>query len=149
MGRPSKRTIISRQATAIHKRRRLAEAESQKIVDPVVPGPGEEEGDENDIPVENEGDKKDVPDEDEEENEAEAEEDEGDRDAVHQSLKTYINTLQVDNDADSEPAPLPEQAPQTAVDEPTPISQTGVYESGFRGQTPQQKMASGVKFDES
>jgi hypothetical protein len=65
--------------------------------------------------------------------------DAGDREAVHQSLKTYSNTLQVDNDADSEPAPLPEQAPQTAVDEPTPISQTGVYESGFRRQTPQQK----------
>ncbi|KAA8895226.1 hypothetical protein FN846DRAFT_912037 [Sphaerosporella brunnea] len=47
MTRPSKRAIISRQATAIHKRRRLAEAEaeaeSQQIAEPVFPGLGEEE----------------------------------------------------------------------------------------------------------
>jgi hypothetical protein len=115
MTRPSKRTIISRQAKAIHKRRRLAEAESQQIAEPVFP--------------------------DEVENEGEAEEDKGDRRAMHQSLQTYINTLQVHNGADSESeaAPLPEQPPQTAVDEPPPISQTGVYESGFRRQTRQQK----------
>jgi hypothetical protein len=121
MTRPSKRTIISRQAKAIHKRRRLAEAESQQIAEPVFPGE-----------VENEG---------EAEEDDEAEEDKGDRRAMHQSLQTYINTLQVHNGADSESeaAPLPEQPPQTAVDEPSPISQTGVYESGFRRQTRQQK----------
>jgi hypothetical protein len=52
--------------------------------------------------------KNDVPDKDEVENEGEVEEDEGDREAMHQSLQTYINMLQVHNDADSEAAPLPE-----------------------------------------
>ncbi|KAA8903597.1 hypothetical protein FN846DRAFT_919925 [Sphaerosporella brunnea] len=86
MTRPSKRTIISRQATAIHKRRRLAEAEaeaeSQQIAEPVVPDE-----------VENEGEVKE---------DDEAEEDDGDREAMHKSLQTYINTLQVHNGADSD-----------------------------------------------
>jgi hypothetical protein len=133
MTRPSKRTIISRQATAIHKRRRLeAEAESQQIAEPVLTDE-----------VENEGEAKEDA-EPELEEDDEAEEDDGDREAMHKSLQSYINTLQVhngaDSDSESEAAPLPEQPPQTAtVDEPSPISQTGIYEPGSRRQTRQQK----------
>ncbi|KAA8897763.1 hypothetical protein FN846DRAFT_910267 [Sphaerosporella brunnea] len=105
MTRPSKRTIISRQATAIHKRRHLAEAgaESQQIAGPVFPDE-----------VENEGEAKE---DDEAEEDYEAEENDGDREAMHKSLQTYINTFQVhngaDSDSESEAAPLPEQPPQT------------------------------------
>jgi hypothetical protein len=69
----------------------------------VFPDRGGDEGDEND-----------VPDKDEVENEGEVEEDEGDREAMHQSLQTYVHQHASSpqcNDADSEAAPLPEQPP--------------------------------------
>jgi hypothetical protein len=130
MPRARKRTIISQQARAIHKRRRLAEAESQQIAEPVLPDKVENEGEaksrEDDEAEEDGGP---VAEEDggpgaEEdggpgaEEDDEAEEDDGDRVAMHESLHTYINALQVHNSA----APLPEQPPQTAVDEPGPGS---------------------------
>ncbi|KAA8895234.1 hypothetical protein FN846DRAFT_911991 [Sphaerosporella brunnea] len=87
MGRVSKRTTISPQATAIYKRRRLVEAAALAVF------------------------------QDDLENEGEAEEDESDREATHKSLETYINPFQVHNGGDSDPeseaAPLPKQPPQT------------------------------------
>jgi hypothetical protein len=147
MTRPSKRTIISRQATAIHKRRRLeaeAEAESQQIAEPVLTDEVENEGEaKEDAEPELEEDDKAEEDAEAEEDD-EAGEDDGDREAMHNSLQSYINTLQVhngaDSDSESEAAPLPEQPPQTAtVDEPSPISQTGIYEPGSRRQTSRQQ----------
>jgi hypothetical protein len=135
MTRPSKRTIISRQAKAIHKRRRLAEAEaeSQKIAEPMFPYRGGDEGDKNDNPVEKEGDKNGVPVEKGREGE-----DEGGGEAENNSLEGYIGSFQVPvhDDADSEPAPLPEQ-----------IAQTGVYEpgSGLQTKPPSWPRISGLK----
>jgi hypothetical protein len=124
MTRPSKRTIISRQAKAIHKRRRLAEAEaeSQKIAESMFPYRGGDEGDKNGVPVEKgrEG------------------EDEGGGEAENNSLEGYIGSFQVPvhDDADSEPAPLPEQ-----------IAQSGVYEpgSGLQTEPPSWPRISGLR----
>ncbi|KAA8908520.1 hypothetical protein FN846DRAFT_906128 [Sphaerosporella brunnea] len=93
MTTPSKRTIISRQATAIHKRRRLAETEAEGVFPDEVENEGQAEEDD------------------------EAEEDDGNREATHKSLETYISTFQVHNGADSDPelgaVLLPEIHPQT------------------------------------
>jgi hypothetical protein len=71
--------------------------------------------------VENEGEAKEDDEAEEDggpgaEEDDEAEEDDGDRVAMHESLHTYINSLQVHNHGAA--PPLPEQPPQTAVDEP-------------------------------
>jgi hypothetical protein len=78
--RASTRTIISQQARAIYKRRRLAEAESQQIAEPVFPDK-----------VENEGGAKDDDEAEEDgrpgaEEDDEAEEGDGDQVAMHFSL---------------------------------------------------------------
>ncbi|KAA8893532.1 hypothetical protein FN846DRAFT_895896 [Sphaerosporella brunnea] len=99
MTRPSKKTIISRQALAIHKRRRLAEAEGEAVFpDEAV----------------NEGESKEDDKAEEDEEDAETEEDDGDREAINKTLETYINTFQgADSNPGPEAVPLSEQPPQT------------------------------------